>query len=59
MNEYLLAIVIPPLLLVGWVVVQNAWRREFGAAGDDDDVLATRGGCGDCGCTSGCRQRTD
>ena len=59
MNEYLLAIVIPPLLLVGWVVVQNAWRRQLGAGGDDEDVLVTRGGCGDCGCTSSCQRKTD
>ena len=59
MNEFLLAIVVPPLLLIGWAIVQNAWRRQFGTAADDDDVLAARGGCGDCGCTDRCRQQLD
>ena len=56
MNDLLLAIVIPPLLLLGWVLVQNAWRREFGRPGDDDDVLAGRGDCGNCGRTSTCQR---
>lgn len=59
MYEYLLAILLPPLLLLGWVLVQNAWRREFGGAGDDDDVLARRGGCGNCGCAGTCQRKAN
>lgn len=59
MRDYLLAIVIPPLLLLAWVLVQNAWRRTFNAPGDDADVLAGRGGCGNCGCTGSCRRNVD
>ena len=55
--SYTLAIVLPPLLLVGWMLVQHAWRRQFGQPDDDDDVLAARGGCGNCGCTTPCATR--
>ena len=40
--EYLLALLLPPLLLLVWVGVQNAWRRRFLPADSDDDALAGR-----------------
>jgi hypothetical protein len=51
-----LALLLPPLLLLGWILVQNAWRRQFSQAGDDEDVLAARGGCGNCGCLTPCER---
>ena len=59
MTEIVLAIVIPPLLLLGWVVVQNAWRNQFDTPGDEDDVLAARGDCGNCGCARPCERKTN
>ena len=58
MHEYLLAILIPPILLLGWAIVQNAWRRQFDIPGGDD-VLATRGGCDKCNCTKRCPRQMD
>jgi hypothetical protein len=53
MMQYLVAIIAFPLLLVGWVLVQQASRRfakshpEFGPAREEG------GGCGtSCGCHS-------
>jgi hypothetical protein len=55
--QYLLALLLPPAMLLAWVAVQNAWRKEFHAAGDETDVLAARGDCGNCGCVKSCRRK--
>ena len=53
--QILLALLVPPLLLLGWVGVQRAWRREFPARdGEDGDALAGRTDCGRCDCSSPC-----
>jgi hypothetical protein len=57
--DYLLALLLPPLLLVVWTGVQGAWRRRFTTADDDGDVLAGRGGCGNCGCRNPCQRSED
>ena len=59
LSKYLLAIMLPPLLLIGWVVVQNLWRKEFGSPPGDTDVLAGRSDCGKCGCTTPCQDYED
>lgn len=56
LTDFLLAILLPPIMLLAWVAVQNAWRKQFHAAGEDADVLATRGDCGRCGCTTPCHR---
>jgi len=58
MSSFLLAVLLPPILLIAWVAVQNLWRKEFGSSQDEADVLAMRGTCGRCGCASPC-QRDD
>ncbi len=57
--EILLAVVMLPLLLLGWVVVQHAWRRQFRQGDRDGDVLAFRSSCGNCGCTTSCERDED
>ncbi len=52
LKHYLLALSLPPLLLLGWVAVQHAWRRQFPST--DGDALAGRSECGRCGCASRC-----
>lgn len=56
--QTLLALALPPLLLFLWVVVQAAWRHEFGTPANDPDALAARGNCGQCGCSTPCEWRT-
>ncbi len=56
--QTLLALVLPPLLLLLWVVVQSAWQRQFGAPDHEPDALAVRGNCGQCGCSEPCDWRT-
>ena len=57
MVEVVLALLLPPLLLLAWVAVQSAWRRQLGFPDDDRDVLAARGDCGQCGCHRPCNRR--
>lgn len=59
MTEILLAIILMPLLLLGWVLVQAAWCRTFGPAAEDGDALAARGGCGSCDCVQHCDRNID
>lgn len=56
--DFMLALLLPPVLLLGWVAVQNAWRKQFRPT-DDADVLAARGDCGRCGCAEPCRRDED
>ena len=53
--QILIAILLPPALMLGWAIVQNAWRRQFGTS-SEADVLAARGDCGSCTCTRSCRR---
>lgn len=43
-------------LMIIWVVVQSYWRDTFFENILDDDVLAGRTSCGNCGCTRICKQ---
>ncbi len=43
-------------LMVGWMLVQAGWRRAFADYLDEDDVLAHRRSCGNCGCSTACRR---
>lgn len=59
LSDYLLALLLPPILLIAWVAVQSAWRKQFQSPDDDADVLAARGECGRCGCASPCQREDD
>ena len=56
LREVLLAVLLPPLLLLGWLAVQGAWRKTFIPDSHDDDVLAARGSCGQCSCVGACQR---
>ena len=56
MSSFLIGGLAVTLLMLGWAVVQSAWRRTFPEATADPDVLAHRLGCQ--GCTGArCHQR--
>ena len=57
MKTYLLAILLVPMLMLGWLFVQSAWRRQFPGNDSDGDVLAGRSDCGNCGCATPCNKR--
>jgi hypothetical protein len=45
-------------LMILWVMVQTYWGKSFADYIDDEDVLAARGGCGNCGCMNACKNKT-
>jgi hypothetical protein len=44
-------------LVLAWVGVQALWRKVFADYVHDDDVLAERRDCGNCGCTKACENK--
>ena len=38
-------------LVLAWIAVQALWRKVFADYVTDEDVLAERRDCGNCGCT--------
>ncbi|PSR13093.1 MAG: hypothetical protein DA408_04565 [Bacteroidetes bacterium] len=53
-KSLLIACVVIVGLMVLWLAVQQGWRQLFADQLADEDVLAGRRGCGNCGCTSAC-----
>ncbi|TRX49863.1 hypothetical protein FNH22_26525 [Fulvivirga sp. M361] len=46
-------------LIVLWVLVQSYWRKIFSAHITDEDVLAGRSSCGNCGCLTSCKNKQE
>ncbi|NND06829.1 MAG: hypothetical protein HKN87_10660 [Saprospiraceae bacterium] len=42
------------LLMLGWIAVQHWWGRVFADYVTDEDVMAGRTKCSNCGCTTAC-----
>ena len=40
-----------------WVIVQMLWRKTFAEYLSDEDVLADRRSCSNCGCTTICENK--
>lgn len=46
-------------LMLAWVWVQSVWRKTFSENISDEDVLADRRSCGNCGCTKVCKKEKE
>jgi hypothetical protein len=44
-------------LMLVWVMIQFWWRKTFAEHLSDDDVLAGRTSCSNCGCTAVCERK--
>jgi hypothetical protein len=44
-------------LTVFWLIVQRHWANAFSDHISDEDVLAERSSCGNCGCTKFCENK--
>ena len=44
-------------MMLLWILVQTGWRRMFYDNITDDDVLAERRSCSNCGCTTICENK--
>lgn len=47
------------LMLLLWIAVQRAWGYTFAEHISDEDVLAERRSCSNCGCTTVCRRKAE
>jgi hypothetical protein len=43
-------------LMIAWTWVQNGWKKVFRDDITDEDVLAGRSTCGNCGCLTICKK---
>jgi hypothetical protein len=44
-------------LMVTWIGVQTLWRKIFSEHVTDEDALAERTKCDNCGCTTACENK--
>ncbi len=44
-------------MMIVWVGVQYMWKQVFAEHVNDEDVLADRRSCGNCGCTTACSRK--
>ncbi len=47
-------------MMLAWVAVQRLWRCAFAEERDEheEDMLAQRGACGQCGCIAACSRKS-
>ena len=58
-GKLIMGIVGMTLLMILWVIVQDVWRNAFADQIDEDDVLAIRSRCGNCGCSGICQNKNE
>jgi len=46
-------------IMLIWVGVQRIWGQAFAEHINDEDVLAERRSCGNCGCGAICKNKND
>ena len=46
-------------LMLAWLLVQSLWREEFADYITEEDVLAERRSCNNCGCTQACERKAE
>ncbi|PSL01704.1 hypothetical protein [Cecembia rubra] len=54
--SYIIGIGAIVAMMLAWVGVQSLWRNTFSENISDEDVLAERRSCGNCGCTKVCKK---
>ena len=58
-KSMLIAIISITGLVLGWVLIQNMWRKNFAGMITDEDVLADRRSCKSCTCEQPCSNKTN
>lgn len=56
-KSFIIAVGALIFLMVVWVFVQRLWGNTFSDYISDEDVLAERRSCGNCGCTTACERK--
>ena len=58
-KSLLIAITCITALMMGWLMVQLWWKKTFREYISDEDVLADRRSCKNCGCTEACENKRE
>jgi hypothetical protein len=58
-KSLIIAITSITLLIMVWVTVQTFWKKTFQDYISDEDVLAERRSCKNCGCTEACENKRE
>ena len=58
LNTIIISLIIVLGLMITWYFIQNLWRQTFADEISDEDVLAERNSCGNCGCQTTCQLET-
>lgn len=56
-TSFIIGLVGMILLMILWWMVQRQWKRSFSDRITDEDVLAGRNDCTNCGCIHYCQQK--
>ena len=56
-GSYITAVIGSVSLMVGWVAIQSIWKKTFSDHVTDEDAMAERTKCTNCGCTSACENK--
>ena len=54
LRSLIIAIGLTVVLVLAWALVQALWKNTFREEYPEDDVLAGRRSCSNCGCTTAC-----
>ena len=58
-ESYIIAIIGIVTLMVAWIGVQTLWRKIFSDHVSDEDAMAERTKCTNCGCTKVCQNKAN
>ncbi|MBK8053382.1 MAG: hypothetical protein IPK35_08950 [Saprospiraceae bacterium] len=58
-QSLIIAITSITALMMGWLIVQLLWKKTFREYISDEDVLAERRSCKNCGCTEACENKRE
>ena len=59
LQSLLTAIGLMLVMVLAWLLVQVIWKRVFREEYAEEDVLAGRRSCANCGCTGICERKPD
>jgi predicted permease len=57
LQSILIAVALVLIMVLGWLLVQLLWKRVFKNEYREEDVLAGRRSCANCGCTGFCENK--
>ncbi len=58
-GDYIIGIIGIITLMVAWIVIQSYWRKTFAEHVTDEDAMAERTKCGNCSCTTICKNKPE